>query len=107
MSSLRRAATISGHGSAEGPELLPALQRRASSPSVSAPGLEGFGMYRASGLLLPLNLSYMPKSLSKYVWLTVLRVLVVTGLLPNLLQVLTSEHACHALVHFVWTVVCL
>jgi hypothetical protein len=66
-SSLRRTATISRPGSAQGPELGPALQRRASSPSVSAPGLEGFGMYRASGLLLPLNLSYMPKSLTKCV----------------------------------------
>lgn len=56
---LHRAATIS-EGAAEVP-----LQRRASSPSaVAAPGLD-LAMYRASGRLLPLNLNYLPKSLTK------------------------------------------
>lgn len=59
---LRRAATISEQGAAE---LASSLQRRSSSPSaVAAPGLD-LAMYRATGLLLPLNLNYMPKSLTK------------------------------------------
>jgi hypothetical protein len=60
-SALRRATTISEQGAAD----LAPLQRRASSPpAVAAPGLD-LAMYRASGRLLPLNLNYMPKGLTK------------------------------------------
>lgn len=59
---IRRTATISEQGAAE---LASSLQRRSSSPSaVAAPGLD-LAMYRAAGLLLPLNLNYMPRSLTK------------------------------------------
>lgn len=61
---MRRTATVSGHG-----ELLAQSaqqHKRSSSPSaaVSAPGLD-LAMYRAAGRLLPLNLNYMPNTLTK------------------------------------------
>lgn len=61
---MHRTATIgSGHSAAAA--LAAAARPRVSSPSaVAVPG-QDLAMYRATGLLLPLNLNYMPQTLTK------------------------------------------
>lgn len=61
--SMRRTATISsGHGAEA--ELARARPRVSSPSAVAVPG-QDLAMYRATGLLLPLNLNYMPQTLTK------------------------------------------
>jgi hypothetical protein len=60
---IRRTANISsGHGAAA--ELATAQPRGSSPSAVAVPG-QDLAMYRATGLLLPLNLNYMPRTLTK------------------------------------------
>lgn len=58
---IRRAATISNEVAADF-----MLQQPGQQAVSSAPGAE-LAMYRAAGRLLPLNLNYMPTSLTKLV----------------------------------------
>lgn len=60
---MRRTATnSSGHGAAA--ELATAQPRGSSPSAVAVPG-QDLAMYRATGLLLPLNLNYMPRTLTE------------------------------------------